>query len=184
MYRLLTLGLFVVATVHGAAISNEVTETPRIHTSEQLISSIMNDCFEVNGMSCLKGKVLTYLDTVLGLKSEQARAFDESNVDKVIYDRVSRVLATNEIRVELPKIIFGDVAVTYRADQGIDFDMTERQGLLKIRKKLCKVLTFTSTHSCTRTSEEETSLPSSAALETENESFNADLCRNHWIKSN
>lgn len=129
MYRLFTLGLFIVIA-NGAAISNEVTETPRIHTSEELISSIINDCFEINGMSCLKGKVLTYLDTVLGLKAEQARAFDENNVDKVIYDRVSRVLATNEIRVELPKMIFGDFAVTYRADQGVDFDMSEeKEGL-------------------------------------------------------
>lgn len=129
MYRLLTLGLLI-ATVHGAVISNEVTETPRIHTSEQLISAIVNDCFDINGMSCLKGKVLTYLDTVLGLKAEQARAFDENNVDKVIYDRMSRVLATNEIRCELPKMIFGDVAVTYRADRGVDFDMSEeKQGL-------------------------------------------------------
>lgn len=126
MYRLFALGLLI-ATVSGAAISNEVTETPRIHTSEQLISAIISDCFEINGMSCLKGKVLTYLDTVLGLKAEQARAFDDNNVDKVIYDRVSRVLATNEVRVELPKMIFGDVAVTYRADRGLDFDMSESQ---------------------------------------------------------
>lgn len=126
MYRLFAFGLLI-ATVNGAAISNEVTETPRIHTSEQLISAIISDCFEINGMSCLKGKVLTYLDTVLGLKAEQARAFDDSNVDKVIYDRVSRVLATNEVRVELPKLIFGDVAVTYRADRGLDFDMAESQ---------------------------------------------------------
>lgn len=126
MYRLLTLGLFIVA-VQSAAISNEITETPRIHTSEQLVSAIINDCFELNGMSCLKGKVLTYLDTVLGLQAEQARAFDSKNVDKVIYDRVSRILATNEIRVELPEMIFGDVAVTYRADRGIDFDMSEEK---------------------------------------------------------
>lgn len=126
MYRLLTLGLFIVA-VQSAAISNEITETPRIHTSEQLVSAIINDCFELNGMSCLKGKVLTYLDTVLGLQAEQARAFDANNVDKVIYDRVSRILATNEIRVELPEMIFGDVAVTYRADRGIDFDMSEEK---------------------------------------------------------
>jgi len=137
MYRLLTLGLLI-AAVHGAVISNEVTETPRIHTSEQLISAIVNDCFEINGMSCLKGKVLTYLDTVLGLKAEQARAFDENNVDKVIYDRVSRVLATNEIRCELPKTIFGDVAVTYRADRGLDFDMSEEKQAARgiIKKKL------------------------------------------------
>lgn len=126
MYRLLTLGLFI-ATVHAASISNDITETPRIHTSEQLISAIISDCFEINGMACMKGKVLTYLDTVLGLKAEQARAFDQQNVDKVIYDRVSRVLATNEVRVELPKMIFGDVAVTYRADRGVDFDMSEQK---------------------------------------------------------
>jgi hypothetical protein len=130
MYRFLTVGLFI-ATVQCAAISNAITETPRIHTSEQLVSTIINDCFDLDGMSCLKGKVLTYLDTVLGLKAEQARAFDEDNVDKVIYDRVSRILATSEVRVELPKVIFGDVAVTYRADRGVDFDMAEKQeGLL------------------------------------------------------
>jgi hypothetical protein len=125
MYRLITFGLFI-ACVHSAAISNEVTETPRIHTSEQLISAIVSDCFEINGMSCLKGKVLTYLDTVLGLRAEEARAFDDSNVDKVIYDRVSRVLAANEVRVAMPKAIFGDVVVTYRADRGVDFDMSEQ----------------------------------------------------------
>lgn len=130
MYRLLTLGLLI-ATVHGASISNAITETPRIHTSEQLVSDIINECFDIDGMSCLKGKVLTYLDTVLGLKAEQARAFDDRNVDKVIYDRVSRILATNEVRVELPKMIFGEVAVTYRGDRGVDFDMSEKpEGML------------------------------------------------------
>ena len=131
MYRLLTFGLFI-ASVHGAAISNQVTETPRIHNSEQLLSAIVNDCFEVNGMSCLKAKVLTYLDSVLGLKSEQARAFNDNNVDKVIYDRVGRILATNEVRVALPQAIFGDAAVTYRADRGVDFDLSEENEGLSI----------------------------------------------------
>ena len=131
MYRLLTLGLFI-ASVHGAAISNQVTETPRIHNSEQLLSAIVNDCFEVNGMSCLKSKVLTYLDSVLGLKSEQARAFNDNNVDKVIYDRVGRILATNVIRVALPQAIFGDAVVTYRADRGVDFDLSEKNEGLSI----------------------------------------------------
>lgn len=127
--RFLALGLFI-ATVHGAAISNQITEMPRIHNSEQLLTAVVNDCFDVNGMSCVKEKVLTYLDTVLGLKSEQARAFNENNIDKVIYDRVSRILATNEVRVGLPQAIFGDAAVVYRADRGIDFDVSENEGLL------------------------------------------------------
>lgn len=122
MFRVIILGIAIVA-VQSAAITNDVT--PRIDSSEELVSAIVSDCFEMNGMSCLKGKVLTYLDTVLGLREEQARAFDEKNVDKVIYDRVSRILATNEVRVGLPSVIFGDVAVTYRADRGLDFEVSE-----------------------------------------------------------
>jgi hypothetical protein len=140
MFRVIILGIAIVA-VQSAAITNDVT--PRIHSSEELVSAIVSDCFEMNGMSCLKGKVLTYLDTVLGLREEQARAFDEKNVDKVIYDRVSRILATNEVRVGLPSAIFGDVAVTYRADRGLDFDVSEKpeaaRGLLK-KKLLFPVL--------------------------------------------
>jgi len=131
---LLTSFALFISAVYGAAISGAVTETARIHTSEALISTIINDCFEINGMSCLKGKVLTYLDTVLGLKAEQARAFDDENVDKVIYDRVSRVLASNELRLELPKIVFGDVTLSYRADRGIDFTMSQdTQGMIAPR---------------------------------------------------
>lgn len=142
MYRLITLGLFIV-TVNGAAISNHVTETPRIHSSEQLLTAIVNDCLEINGISCMKGKVLTYLDTVLGLRSEQARAFNDNNVDKVIYDRVGRILASNEIRVELPQVIFGDAAVTYRPDHGLDFDVSEKEeGLQTKQKKMINFLKY------------------------------------------
>ncbi|KAG5672972.1 hypothetical protein PVAND_003057 [Polypedilum vanderplanki] len=143
MYRFVILGVLFI-TVHGASIkSNEITETPRIHSGEELISAIIADCFDIDGMTCMKGKVLTYLDTVLGLKSEQARAFESKNVDKVIYDRVARILATNELRVELPKVIFGDVYATYRADRGISFQVSEKpeaaRGLLK-KKLLFPVL--------------------------------------------
>lgn len=126
MYRFLVFGLFLV-TVSGASLrTNEITETPRIYSGEQLIASIVNDCFEIDGMSCVKAKVLTYLDTVIGLKSEDARSFSSKNIDKVIYDRVSRILNSNEIRVQLPKIIFGDVTATYRADTGLEFNVSEK----------------------------------------------------------
>lgn len=128
MYRFLRL-LGLIAAVHGAVISNQITEMPRIHNSEQLVTAVVNECFEVNGMSCVKEKVLTYLDTVLGLESEQARAFSENSIDKVIYDRVARILATNEVRVGLPKAIFGDAAVVYRADRGLDLEVLENEGL-------------------------------------------------------
>lgn len=127
MYRLIIIGLFTFITVHGASIkSNEISETPRIHSGEELISAIMSECFNIDGMACAKGKVLTYLDTVLELRSEESRAFESKNIDKVIYDRVSRILTTNEIRVELPKVIFGDVYATYRADRGLGFQLSER----------------------------------------------------------
>lgn len=184
MYRFLTIGLFI-ATVSGASISNDITETPRIHTSEQLVSAIISDCFEMNGMSCLKGKVLTYLDTVLGLKAEQARAFDDGNVDKVIYDRVSRVLATNEIRVELPRVIFGDVDVTYRADRGVDFEMSELPGMWENSMINDSVrITNSFFHSCSWIAEEEASLPCFTSFETENESFDANLRCTYRIESN
>lgn len=118
MLRIVILAILLTAT-RCAVISNEVT--PRIHDGEELISVIIRDCFDLNGMSCLKGKVLTYLDTVLELQSENARSFSAKNVDKAIYDRVSRVLSTKEIRVELPKILFGDVIASYQSDRGLNF---------------------------------------------------------------
>ncbi|CAO1435588.1 unnamed protein product [Diamesa serratosioi] len=132
-----------IAAAQSAVIYNSVTETPRIHSSEQLLSSIINNCLDGETMSCLKSNVLTYLDTKLGLQEENARAFDEKNVDKVIFDRVSRVLASNEFKVELPKLVFGNTIVSYRADRGIDFEMNDKpeaRGHLLKKKLLFPVL--------------------------------------------
>lgn len=125
MFRIVVLGLLL-TVARGATISNSNEVTPRIHDGEELISVIINDCFDLNGMSCLKGKVLTYLNTVLGLESENARSFNTKNVDKAIYDRVSRLLSTKEIRVELPKILFGDVVASYQSERGIDFIVSHK----------------------------------------------------------
>lgn len=43
---------------------------------------------------------------------------------------------------------------------------------------------FFSLNSCSRNFEKEASLPCFTAFETENESFNANLCCDHWIESN
>lgn len=125
MYRLITIGLFI-AAASAAAIS----ERSRLNTGEQLIASIINDCLEVNGMNCVKEKVLTYLDSMLGYESEQSRSFSASNIDKVIFERVSRVLADNELRVQLPQAIFGNAALTYNTVNGVDFEIAENpQGM-------------------------------------------------------
>lgn len=120
MYRFITIGLFI-AAASAAAIS----EQPRLYSSEQVVGSIVNDCLDGNGMICVKEKVLIYLDSILGYSTEQSRSFDSSNIDKTIYDRVSRVLANNEIRVQLPQVIFGDAAVTYNSVDGLDFEIAE-----------------------------------------------------------
>ncbi|XP_062540337.1 uncharacterized protein LOC134208362 isoform X2 [Armigeres subalbatus] len=112
--------LFGAVSCASIASNLVVDATPRIATSEQLLSSIVNECFADDSvMNCLKGKVLIYLDGVLGLQEEQARAFEEHNVDKVIFDRVARILATHEFKMQLPE----DAVVTYRADKGVNLDV-------------------------------------------------------------
>lgn len=139
---LLVVGCFAVA-ISGASIAdNSIYETPRIENGEKLISSIVNECLSGDTMSCLKGKVLTYLDTVLGLREEQGRSFSEQNVDKVIFDRVGRVLATNELRFQLPETFFGKTVVSYNSVNGLDFALPqeEARGDLLKKKLLLPVL--------------------------------------------
>ncbi|XP_052863659.1 uncharacterized protein LOC128270297 [Anopheles cruzii] len=139
-----SLAVLLGAASCASIASNLIEERPRIATSEELLSSIVNECFSgySSVMGCLKGKVLLYLDGVLGLREEQARAFDETHVDKVIFDRVARVLDTHEFRVQLPE----DTVVSYRADKGLDIDVvpaglaTEARGHLLKKKLLLPVL--------------------------------------------
>nr|NP_001299114.1 uncharacterized LOC106116190 [Papilio xuthus]BAM18101.1 osiris 20 [Papilio xuthus] len=97
-------------------------------------------------MSCLKVKVLSFLDTKLGFSSESARALDDDNIDKVIFDRVGRILNSNEFKFQLPEFLFQSAEVTYRADRGLDVEFPdeksgngEARGLLK-KKLLLPVL--------------------------------------------
>jgi len=129
----LTLGcllLAAAASINAAAIDNSIAE-PRIHNSEELISTIVDNCFNANAMYCLKEKVLTYLDNVAGVEEEvSGRAFDENVIDKVITDRVARILNTNEIRVQLPETVFASSVLSYRADRGFEMEVpqTEARG--------------------------------------------------------
>ncbi|XP_045780809.1 uncharacterized protein LOC123877903 [Maniola jurtina] len=135
------------ALVHGYAIKDNEIETSRLRTSDDLLNSVISDCFETESpMSCLKVKVLSFLDTKLGVSSESARALDEKNIDKVIFDRVGRILNQNEFRFQLPEFIFQSAEVSYRADRGFDVDFPETdaengeaRGILK-KKLLLPVL--------------------------------------------
>lgn len=115
----------VILVVRGASIAENLIETPRIQNGEQLVSAIVNDCFESETMSCLKGKVLTYLDTVLNLKEESARSFEDNTIDETIYTRLARILSSNEFKVTLPETIFQKAVISYRPDNGLDINVPE-----------------------------------------------------------
>lgn len=112
-------------TCHGAVFSNDIlVETPRIKSGDELLTAIVDDCFTANSATeCLKSKVLAYLDNLLGLGGESARAYAPENIDKVIYDRAARVLNKNEFRLRLPEYVFDGAELTYRADRGLDVDV-------------------------------------------------------------
>ncbi|XP_061394524.1 uncharacterized protein LOC133330071 [Musca vetustissima] len=113
--------------LNAAAIDNAVSE-PRIHNSEELISTIVDNCFHANGMHCLKEKVLTYLDTVVGVEEDvSGRALNDDVIEKVITDRVARILNTNEIRVQLPETVFANSVLSYRADRGFDLEIPQSE---------------------------------------------------------
>ncbi|EDW97856.1 uncharacterized protein LOC6537598 [Drosophila yakuba] len=128
--------LLVVATtsVSGAAIENAVT--PRIHSSDELISTIVDKCFHANAMHCLKEKVLTYLDTVANVEEEvSGRALGDDVIDKVIVDRLGRILNTNEMRLQLPQTFFAGSVVTYRSDRGFDLELPKDEGRAEKKNK-------------------------------------------------
>lgn len=112
------------ALVQSYVIQDNEIETSRLRTSDDLLNSVISDCFDSESpISCLKVKVLSFLDTKLGVSSESARAFDDNNIDKVIFDRVGRILNENEFKFQLPEFIFQSAEVSYRADRGFDVDI-------------------------------------------------------------
>ncbi|KAH8359198.1 hypothetical protein KR093_005121 [Drosophila rubida] len=126
--------LLTSSAVQGAAIDNAVS--PRIHSSDELISTIVDKCFHANAMHCLKEKVLTYLDTVANVEEEvSGRAFDDDVIDKVIVDRLARILRTNELRVQLPETFFASSVMTYRSDRGFDLELPKDEGRAEKKNK-------------------------------------------------
>ncbi|XP_018321601.1 uncharacterized protein LOC108734511 [Agrilus planipennis] len=119
--------LSVVAIALGGAQEDE------LRNGDQLVSSVLMDCTE---MDCVKTKVLTYLDNVLGLKTpaETARGF--KNIDAAIFKRAARVLKTHEFRVKLPEIFFGDSEVVYNPRTGLDVVDSETEARGALKKKL------------------------------------------------
>lgn len=124
-FVLLVLAAVTIANAYTIK-ENEIIETPRLKTSDELLDSVISECFEAEStMSCLKVKVLSYLDTNLGISGESARALEENNIDKVIFDRVGRIVNSHEFRFQLPEFLFQSAEVSYRADRGFDVEIPE-----------------------------------------------------------
>jgi len=73
--------------------------------------------------------VLSYLDTVANVEEEvSGRALSDDVIDKVIVDRLGRILNTNEMRLQLPQTFFAGSVVTYRSDRGFDLELPREEG--------------------------------------------------------
>lgn len=134
--KVVVLLVCLMHTAYAGVVDNTVyTErTERINSGNELISSILNNCYD---MSCLKGNVLSYLNTFLGIDGQSAgRSSDAQNdVDEQIYDRVARVLKTNEFKWELPETFFRKSVVSFNGERGFDVKVSEEaavEGLFTI----------------------------------------------------
>lgn len=128
--------LVVLAVVAACAMAasidtNNVYETPRINSGDQLVARVINDCFDGESMACLKSKVLNYLDTQLNINEEYGRSFENNKIDEVIFDRTSRVLANQRFEMELPETLFNKAVLSYTPEQGVDITESKEEGKKK-----------------------------------------------------
>lgn len=113
--------LCIVQSALAGVVDNTVnTERPRISSSNELISTILNNCYDMN---CLKSNVLNYLNTYLNVNDRDARSMHD--VDEQIYDRVARILKTKEFRMQLPETFFRKSEITFQGGRGFDVKVSE-----------------------------------------------------------
>lgn len=117
---------FVVAVAAVVGVS-----TSDVPSSEDLVSSVMDDCLSFDGlpMSCLRLKVLSYLDGLTGQQgrslSEQQQEADAERLDAMIATRVQRFVDTHQFKVQLPEFLFQSAELTFRPGKELgDFDIT------------------------------------------------------------
>lgn len=122
-YSLMIVVVCLSSYVCASTVDNSVfTETPRINSGDEMVSSILNNCYDLD---CLKGTVLSYLNTLVNERSDAGRSLNTADVDEAIYNRVGRILNTYEFRMPLPETFFHKSEITYRADRGIDVEVSK-----------------------------------------------------------
>uniref|UniRef100_A0A336LRU1 CSON002376 protein n=1 Tax=Culicoides sonorensis TaxID=179676 RepID=A0A336LRU1_CULSO len=122
----------------AASINNK-----KIENNEELVSTIFTQCVgPSNMMVCLKEKVRTYLDSILSLSEIESRQFSSNNIDEDIFNRVTRIINTNEFKLKLPETFFEGINVKYSPDSGLDLETSpvEGRGHLLKKKLLLPVL--------------------------------------------
>lgn len=131
------VGALLLASVCLQAASidtNLVSETPRIASGDQLVSGVIADCFSADTLACMRGKVLNYLDTQLGVSEAYGRSFESNTkIDEVIFDRAARVLAQQSFRVQLPEMVFDKAVLSYTPEAGVDITPAADEGESKIK---------------------------------------------------
>lgn len=105
----------------GVVDNSVYPDSARINSGTELVSAILNNCYDMN---CLKTNVLKYLNTFLGVHEERSARSMES-VDEQIFDRVGNIFRSNEFSYELPETFFHKSLITYRADRGFDVKVSE-----------------------------------------------------------
>lgn len=108
-------------------VDNEIigSSSRGISNSEELLSAVVGDCFTgsengVSSMSCLRLKVLTYLDSVIGV--QEARSLEESDaeiLDATILSRVTRYLRSHQFKVHLPEFLFQEAVLTFKPGKSL-----------------------------------------------------------------
>lgn len=112
--------LCIVQSAIAGVVDNSVY-TERISSGDELVSKILTNCYD---MDCLRGNVLSYLNSFLGV-DEQRSARSLESIDEQIFDRVAKVLKTKEFRFELPETFFHKSEITFSGDRGFDVKVSE-----------------------------------------------------------
>lgn len=121
------LCVFAVLCSASHTDDNEIigSSSRKINSGEELLSAVVGDCFTgsdngVSSVSCLRLKVLAYLDSVVGV--QEARALEESDakqLDAMILSRVSRYLKSHQFKIHLPEFVFQEAILTFRPGKSL-----------------------------------------------------------------
>ena len=127
MLLLALLYIFTFACNASHVDDNEIisSRSRKINSVEELLLAVIGDCFTgsdngLSSMSCLRLKVLKYLDSVVGV--QDARPLEQSDTeqpDAMILSRVTRYLMSRVFKIHLPDFVFQEETLTFRPGKSL-----------------------------------------------------------------